>query len=41
MTIPSAVAKRFKGPKYGIEGIHKILGVEKRRCAQIIKPRWG
>ncbi len=42
VTIPSAVAKRFKGPKYGIEGIRKILGVEKRPlCLQIIKPKMG
>ena len=42
VTIPSAVAKRFQGPKYGIEGIRKILGVEKRPlCLQIIKPKMG
>jgi len=42
VTIPISIAKRFQGPKYGIEGIREILGVEKRPlCLQIIKPKMG
>jgi 2,3-diketo-5-methylthiopentyl-1-phosphate enolase len=42
VTIPISIAKRFQGPKYGIEGLRQILGVEKRPlCLQIIKPKMG
>lgn len=40
--IPESVAKKFRGPKFGVEGIRKMLGVEKRPLVlQIIKPKMG
>ncbi len=39
---PSAMTRSFKGPKYGIEGIRKLLGVTKRPLVgTIIKPKLG
>jgi 2,3-diketo-5-methylthiopentyl-1-phosphate enolase len=40
--IPEAIAAKFKGPKFGIEGLRQHLGIEKRPlCLQIIKPKMG
>jgi len=40
--IPEAVAQRFNGPKFGIEGLRKHLGVYDRPLIlQIIKPKMG
>lgn len=40
--IPKAVAEKFKGPKFGIEGMRQILGVHDRPLVlQIIKPKMG
>jgi 2,3-diketo-5-methylthiopentyl-1-phosphate enolase len=40
--IPKSVAAKFGGPKYGIEGVRKILGVYGRPLIlQIIKPKMG
>lgn len=42
IVFPERLAKSFKGPKYGIEGIRKILRVEKRPLVgTIIKPKLG
>ena len=39
---PSELAKSFKGPKYGIEGIRKLLKVKDRPLVgTIIKPKLG
>jgi 2,3-diketo-5-methylthiopentyl-1-phosphate enolase len=39
---PQSVVKRFKGPKYGIAGIRKMLGVKDRPLIlHIIKPKMG
>ncbi len=39
---PKAIAKSFKGPKYGIDGIRKLLGVKTRPLVgTIIKPKLG
>jgi len=39
---PEKLVKNFKGPKFGIEGIRKILGVKDRPLIlQIIKPKMG
>ncbi len=40
--IPEKLAKKFKGPKFGVPGVRKILGVDKRPLTlQIIKPKMG
>jgi 2,3-diketo-5-methylthiopentyl-1-phosphate enolase len=40
--IPKPIAAKFKGPKFGIEGIRDILNVHDRPlCLQIIKPKMG
>ena len=40
--IPEKVAREFHGPKYGVEGIRKILGVYNRPLVlHIIKPKMG
>ncbi len=40
--IPQKLAAKFKGPKFGIPGVRKILGVDKRPLTlQIIKPKMG
>lgn len=42
VVIPKKVADEFQGPKFGVEGIRKILGVEKRPLLMhIIKPKMG
>ena len=39
---PQNIVKSFKGPKYGIEGIRKILGVKDRPLiGTIVKPKLG
>jgi 2,3-diketo-5-methylthiopentyl-1-phosphate enolase len=39
---PKQVAQRFKGPKFGIDGMRQLLGVHDRPlCLQIIKPKMG
>ena len=39
---PEDLAKEFKGPKFGVEGIREMLGVEKRPLIlHIIKPKMG
>jgi len=40
--LPAKLVKSFKGPKYGIDGIRKLLGI-KKRClvGTIIKPKLG
>jgi len=39
---PKNLVKQFQGPKFGIEGIRKLLGVEKRPLIlHIIKPKMG
>jgi ribulose-bisphosphate carboxylase large chain len=39
---PPALASSFKGPKYGIEGVRKLLGVEMRPLVgTIVKPKLG
>ncbi|MGC8878630.1 MAG: RuBisCO large subunit C-terminal-like domain-containing protein [Anaerolineae bacterium] len=40
--IPKPIAVKFKGPKFGIEGMRQLLGVYDRPlCLQIIKPKMG
>ncbi|MEN7982387.1 MAG: type III ribulose-bisphosphate carboxylase [Nanoarchaeota archaeon] len=40
--IPKKMLKSFKGPRYGIKGIRKILGVKKRPLVgTIVKPKVG
>jgi 2,3-diketo-5-methylthiopentyl-1-phosphate enolase len=40
--IPEPVARKFNGPKFGIEGIRDLLGVHDRPLIlQIIKPKMG
>ena len=40
--IPEKLAKKFQGPKFGIPGVRKILGVPERPLTlQIIKPKMG
>jgi len=42
LKLPEALARSFKGPRYGIEGIRKILKVPKRPLVgTIIKPKLG
>lgn len=42
VVIPKKVADEFQGPKFGIEGIRQLLGVEKRPLLMhIIKPKMG
>jgi 2,3-diketo-5-methylthiopentyl-1-phosphate enolase len=42
VTFPKSVADKFKGPKFGIEGLRAILGVKERPLVlQIIKPKMG
>ena len=42
MYIPEKLAKKFKGPKFGIPGVREILGVYDRPLTlQIIKPKMG
>lgn len=42
ISIPQKMLKSFKGPRYGIEGIRKMLGVPKRPLVgTIIKPKIG
>jgi ribulose-bisphosphate carboxylase large chain len=39
---PKKLMNKFKGPKYGIEGIRKLLKVKKRPlCGTIVKPKVG
>jgi len=39
---PKSIVKSFKGPKYGIPGIRKLLRIPKRPlCGTIIKPKLG
>ncbi|HDH28535.1 MAG TPA: type III ribulose-bisphosphate carboxylase, partial [Euryarchaeota archaeon] len=39
---PPALAASFKGPKYGITGVRKLLGVERRPLVgTIVKPKLG
>lgn len=39
---PREIAKSFKGPKYGIEGVHSLTGVRDRPLVgTIIKPKLG
>lgn len=39
---PLELVKKYKGPKFGIEGTRKLIGVEKRPLVlQIIKPKMG
>ncbi len=39
---PEKIMKKFKGPKFGIEGIRKLLKVPERPlCGTIIKPKVG
>ncbi|MFV2041337.1 MAG: RuBisCO large subunit C-terminal-like domain-containing protein, partial [Candidatus Hydrothermarchaeales archaeon] len=39
---PPAIAASFKGPKYGIKGVRKLLGVDKRPLVgTIVKPKLG
>ena len=40
--IPSEILKSFKGPKYGIRGVRKMLGVlERPLVGTIVKPKLG
>ena len=40
--IPKKVADQFQGPKFGIQGVRELLGVEKRPLVlHIIKPKMG
>jgi len=40
--LPRELIKTFKGPKYGVEGVRKTLGVEERPLlGTIIKPKLG
>ncbi len=40
--LPSEIVKSFKGPRYGVEGIRKLLGVKERPLVgTIIKPKLG
>jgi ribulose-bisphosphate carboxylase large chain len=42
ITFPKTIAKSFKGPKYGIDGIRRLLGVKDRPLVgTIIKPKLG
>ena len=39
---PEKLVKSFLGPKYGIEGVRKLLGIEERPIiGTIIKPKLG
>jgi len=39
---PPALAASFKGPKFGIDGVRKLIGVEKRPLVgTIVKPKLG
>jgi len=39
---PESIVKSFKGPFYGIDGIRKLLKVQKRPlCGTIVKPKLG
>ncbi|MBN1835106.1 MAG: hypothetical protein JW820_04590, partial [Spirochaetales bacterium] len=40
--LPEEMVKNFKGPKFGVPGIRKLLGVEERPLSlHIIKPKMG
>lgn len=42
INFPKKIIKSFKGPKYGIRGIRKILGIKKRPfIGAIVKPKLG
>lgn len=42
VTFPKKIVKSFKGPKYGIKGVRKIIGVKKRPLVgTIVKPKLG
>ncbi len=42
ITIPQKMLRSFKGPKYGIKGLRKYLGVKKRPLlGTIVKPKVG
>lgn len=42
ISLPEKIVRSFKGPKYGIDGIRKILKVKKRPLAgTIVKPKLG
>jgi len=38
---PKNIAKSFKGPKYGIEGVRKIFRVKRPLIGTIVKPKLG
>ena len=39
---PKKIKDSFKGPRFGIEGVRKIVGVKKRPlCGTIVKPKLG
>jgi len=42
VAFPENMVKNFKGPKFGVEGTRKLLGIEKRPLSlHIIKPKMG
>jgi ribulose-bisphosphate carboxylase large chain len=42
ISLPGGLVKSFKGPQFGIEGIRKIVGVERRPLiGTIVKPKIG
>lgn len=42
ITWPKKLADSFKGPKFGIEGVRKLLKINKRPlCGTIVKPKLG
>ena len=42
-TMPDGLLKKFKGPKFGIEGLRKLIGITDRRplSLHILKPKMG
>lgn len=38
---PKKIVRSFKGPRYGIEGIRKLLGVSRPLVGTIVKPKLG
>ena len=42
ISFPKSIVKSFKGPKFGIKGIRKLLGIKKRPLVgTIVKPKVG
>ncbi len=41
LTLPKALAKSFKGPKYGIEGVQKVFRKKTPLIGTIVKPKLG